>query len=236
MPCPPPPPERPNRPRWWHRPSSRSGRAGARPRATQTGWRPGAASCPRTACAAACDGEDRGVSHARPSRPYAAASSPTCSPTGSYAALAGARGSASRSSQGGGSDTHRASTRSHRPAPALPRPCPAAGRQVLPVRPPRSEPGTAGTAVPTSPTPLLLPMPTVPFAPIGSKHPETSASCGPVATSPGSFLGLLAEAENRTTRVLPNRTTRLLSTPSPAHLDDQLPIIDKTHMRFFVTG
>jgi hypothetical protein len=45
-----------------------------------------------------------------------------------------------------------------------------------------------------------------------SKHPEISASCGPIATSPGSFLGLLAEAENRTTRVLPNRTTRLLST------------------------
>ena len=212
MPCPPPPPERPNRPRWWHRPSSRSGRARVRPQATQTGLRPGAASCPRTACAAACAGGDRAVSHARPSRPYAAASSPTCSPTGSYTALAGARGNASRSSPSGGSDTHRASSQSRRPAPASPRPCLAAGRSVLPARPPRSGPGNAGTAAPTSPKPRRLPMPTVPSAPIGSKHPETSAFCGPVATSSGSSLSLLAEAENRTTRVLPNRTTRVLST------------------------
>src|ERR1700688_129793 len=46
---------------------------------------------------------------------------------------------------------------------------------------------------------------------LGSKHPETSASCGPVATSSAS-LSLLVEAENRTTRVRPSRTTRLLST------------------------
>ncbi|HLK80216.1 MAG TPA: hypothetical protein VKT99_01795, partial [Xanthobacteraceae bacterium] len=38
----------------------------------------------------------------------------------------------------------------------------------------------------------------------GSKRPETSASCGPVATSPGSSIRPLAGAENRTTRVLPN--------------------------------
>jgi len=212
MPFPLPRPERPNRPRWWHRPSSRSGRVPAPPQATQTGSHPGAASSPHTACAAACGGGDRAAWHAPPGRPCAVASSPTCNPTGSYAAPASARGNASRSSPGGGSDTPRASSRSRRPEPASPRPCPAAGRSVPPSRPPRSDPGNAETAAPTSPKPLLLPSPTVPFAPIGSKRPETSASCGPVATSSGSSLSLLTEAENRTTRVLPNRTTRLLST------------------------
>ncbi|MBI2802877.1 MAG: DUF3987 domain-containing protein, partial [Gammaproteobacteria bacterium] len=38
----------------------------------------------------------------------------------------------------------------------------------------------------------------------GSIHPETSASCGPVATSSGSSSLLLRRAQNRTTRVLPN--------------------------------
>ncbi len=41
-------------------------------------------------------------------------------------------------------------------------------------------------------------------SPSGLEHPETSASCGPVATLPGSSPRSFAGPRNRTTRVLPN--------------------------------
>jgi hypothetical protein len=106
--------------------------------------------------------------------------------------------------------------RSSSPLRVTSRPIPRRPARVI--RPPRSPVASCEAARCMSTQEKLRsddfanPMPTVPSAPIGSKHPETSAFCGPVATSSGSSLSLLAEAENRTTRVLPNRTTRVLST------------------------
>src|SRR5580692_3820312 len=83
-------------------------------------------------------------------------------------------------------------------------PCQAADRPARPAPLPHSGPDAAGTAAPTSPKPRRPPSSTAPPPPSGSIRPETSASCGPVATLPGSSICLHGEAENRTTRVLPN--------------------------------
>src|SRR5258708_3070540 len=83
-------------------------------------------------------------------------------------------------------------------------PCPAADRPAPQARLPHTGPDTAGTAAPTSPKPPRPPSSTAAPPPSGSIRPETSASCGPVATLPGSSIRLPSEAENRTTRVLPN--------------------------------
>src|SRR5207237_3658300 len=71
-------------------------------------------------------------------------------------------------------------------------------------RPLQTAPGNVAPAAPTGPAALPPPSSIAPAAPNGSKRPETSASCGPVATSSGSSIRLQPEAENRTTRVLPN--------------------------------
>ncbi len=94
--------------------------------------------------------------------------------------------------------------RAHPPEPAGPRLCPAVGRQAHPTRPPRSDPGSSGTGVPSTQESRPLPSSVAPAAPNGSIHLETFASCGPVAMSPGSSLRLLAKRQNRTTRLLPN--------------------------------
>src|SRR5262249_2371642 len=91
-----------------------------------------------------------------------------------------------------------------RPAPAEPTLCRVGDRPIRQALPPQTGAGSAGTVVPKLPESRQPPLPRVPCAPIGSKHPETFASCGPVATSPGSSIRLHSEAENRTTRVLPN--------------------------------
>src|SRR5262249_38254936 len=90
------------------------------------------------------------------------------------------------------------------PAPASATACRAGRQQAPQAHPPRSGPGTAGTGAPTLPATPQPPSSTVPPPPSGSTRHETSASCGPVATSPGSSIRPLAGAKNRTTRVLPN--------------------------------
>src|SRR5207248_7626823 len=72
------------------------------------------------------------------------------------------------------------------------------------LRPPQTAPGSVETGAPTFPAAPPLPSSTAPAVPNGSKRPETSAFVGPVATSPASSIRLQPEAENRTTRVLPN--------------------------------
>jgi hypothetical protein len=67
------------------------------------------------------------------------------------------------------------------------------------------QPGAAASAGTVAPTPqvfLQLPPPTAPSFPIDSVRPETSASCGPVATLSGSLSRSCAGLKNRTTRVL----------------------------------
>jgi hypothetical protein len=101
----------------------------------QNGCRPDAASCPRTACAAACADALPAACCAPQDQRYAAASSPRCSSGGNYAASASARGNASRSSPCSASGTHRVSTSAYRLEPAAQTPCPAAcrtGPQALP--------------------------------------------------------------------------------------------------------
>jgi hypothetical protein len=90
------------------------------------------------------------------------------------------------------------------PEPAWATACPAVGRSGPQARPPRSDRGSAETAAQTCPKARLPPASTARPAPSGSKHPETSASCGPVATLSGSSPPLLRKRSNRTTRVLPN--------------------------------
>jgi putative resolvase len=80
------------------------------------------------------------------------------------------------------------------PEPASVTACRAARQKAPPPRPPRNGPDIGGTAAPTSQAARRLPSSTARPDPGGSKHPETSASCGP--SSRGT--------ENRTTRVLPN--------------------------------
>src|SRR5215471_640873 len=83
-------------------------------------------------------------------------------------------------------------------------PCQDADPQARQTHPLRNDADNVGIAVPTflkSHQPLV---PRVPCAPTGSIQCETSASCGPVATPSGSLIRPLAEAKNRTTRVLPN--------------------------------
>jgi hypothetical protein len=195
---------RPNRSRWWRHPSSRSDRARLAPQARHSGCHPDAATCPCMACWAAGADAPRAASPAPPSRPRAAASWSRCSPSQSCAAPASARESASPSSPGDDSGTAPASRRSHRPEPASHRPGPAACRSALLALPPRSAGDSAETAAPSTPTARQHPAPTAPCVLTGSKHRETSASCGPLATSSGSSIRLPMEAENRTTRVLPN--------------------------------
>src|SRR5215468_4821607 len=81
-------------------------------------------------------------------------------------------------------------------------PCQDADPQARQTHPLRNDADNVGIAVPTflkSHQPLV---PRVPCAPTGSIQCETSASCGPVATPSGSLIRPLAEAKNRTTRVL----------------------------------
>jgi hypothetical protein len=134
----------------------------------------------------------------------AASSWSRCSPSQSCAAAASARESASPSNPGDGSGTGRASRRSRPPAPAWPKPCPDADPPARQGRLPRNAGDSAGTAAPSTPKARPPPSPIAPCAPSGSKHRETSASSGPVATSSGSSIRLPTEAQNRTTRVLPN--------------------------------
>src|SRR5215468_3731805 len=83
-------------------------------------------------------------------------------------------------------------------------PCQDADPKARPAHPLRNDADNGGTAAPTPPESHQPPVPKVPCAPTGSVHPETSASCGPVATSSGSSIRPLAGAKDRTTRVLPN--------------------------------
>ena len=76
-------------------------------RANDAASRPGAASCPRTACAHACAGARRAAWHDRPDPPSAIAAWSRCSPTRTRIGAADTRGSASRSSPRGGSGTRR---------------------------------------------------------------------------------------------------------------------------------
>src|SRR5689334_11884670 len=81
---------------------------------------------------------------------------------------------------------------------------PIAGRGDPRHLPPRTAPGNVGIGAPTFPATRRPPSSTTPAAPSDSRRPETSAFSGPVATSPGSSIRLHPEAQNRTTRVLPN--------------------------------
>src|SRR3974390_311417 len=200
----PPRPQTPSKSRRWRHPSSPRDQGREPLQATQTGWRPDAASCRCTACAVVCADGGRAAHTGPQARLRAAASWSRCSPTQSRTAAVYARGNASRSSPCAGFDTDPASRLSCRPAPASPTPCQDADPQALLPHPLRNDADNGGTAAPTSQEPHQPPVPKVPCAPTGSVHPETSASCGPVATSPDPLIRPLAEAKNRTTRVLPN--------------------------------
>src|SRR5262249_60855660 len=165
---------------------------------------PDAASCRCTACAVVCADAGRAGPTVPQALLRAAASWSRCSPSQSHAAAECARGNASRSSPCGGSGTDPASRRSCRPAPVSLTPCQDADPQAQPAHPLRNDADSAGTAAPTSPESHQPPVPKDPCAPTGSLHPETSASCGPVATSSDPLIRPLAGAQNRTTRVLPN--------------------------------
>jgi hypothetical protein len=171
MPCAPPRPGRPSRPRWSHRPSSRSGPAPARLQAIPPGCHPDAASCPRTASSVVCADARPAASIARPGPPYAAGSSSTCNPSETRAASADARENASRSSRRTRSGIDRASIQSRPPVPVWLRPCPAAGPTARTSLLPRSAAGNGGIAAPRPPEPPPPPLPTAPAAPSGSKRP-----------------------------------------------------------------
>src|SRR6516162_46220 len=200
----PPRKETPNRPRSWRHPSSQSGRARVAPQARQSDCRPGAASSQCTVCEVVCADARHAVGHVTPDEPPVAASSQTCSSSESYAASADARGNASRSSHGNASCTRPAATPPCRSAPVGQRPSPAVYQKAPEALPPRSACDNVGTAVPSSPRSRRPPVRKALSPSTGSAHHKTSPSCGPVATSSGSSIRLQPEAENRTTRVLPN--------------------------------
>src|ERR1041384_8514304 len=93
---------------------------------------------------------------------------------------------------------------------------PIDGRPAPARLPPRTAPGNVGTVAPTFPKALRPPSSTALVVPSGSKRRETSAFSGPVATSPGSSIRLQPEAENRTTRVLPNPDNSWAIDPAPS--------------------
>src|SRR4030095_13229081 len=83
-------------------------------------------------------------------------------------------------------------------------PCPTACRTDPEALLPRSGAGNGGTAAPNTLISRQLLGRKVLSPSTGSTHHKTSPSCGPVAMLSGSSIRLQPEAENRTTRVLPN--------------------------------